>query len=803
MRILLSWLGEYLDLPETPESIASVLTRTGIEVDRIEKAAPECSGVITVRVIETKPHPNAQDLCIATVFDGKQNHQVVCGASNCRKGLITAFAPVGSMIFKNDVLTRVEKAEIRQIESPGCLCSEQEIGLTSHQKGIIELGEDTKEGQFLQELFSDTVFEVSLTPNLGHCLSVMGIARELGAFLNRPLKKRPWLDPEQLSSSVAPCPAKLRVVVTDPNLCPRYSGVLVEGVSVTDSPLWIRLRLERSGIRSINNIVDITNYVMHDIGQPLHAFDADKVADGEIIVRSPIQDETLLFLDGQTRTLQKSSCVIADTKKALALGGVMGGEESAVTESTSRIIFEAAFFPPSVIRKGRSALLLHTDASKRFERGTDQSITLKALQEAIGYLHLSSPLSVEAFCDVQQTATVKKVSCRITKATAILGYEVSANEIESAFNALSLSSSWDGQNTFTVTVPSFRHDINEEIDLIEEIGRLVGLQQEPQVMPKYSTSKIPHHPLYFFEREIKKRLLAEGLQEVITCNLISPSMAGIVAGHPVEVDSLVKVLNPLSAQQSILRPSLLPGMLDVLKGNINHRILDVSIFEMGHSHLRKEQKYQEPFVFGILLSGKTDNPHFSCSPSEFDFFDLKGILENLFSGLGLNDFALKKSELSILHPGRQAKIYLSNVHVGMMGELHPAILRSLGIDTRVLFAECDIQELWKLPRHERKMEPLPLYPSSERDWTVTASKKVSFEELFHLIESAKSPLLEDVSLVTIYESEKLGADQHNLTLRFVYRDKQKTVSQQEVDTEHARLVAKASDYISNNPKGMS
>jgi phenylalanyl-tRNA synthetase beta chain len=796
MRVLLSWLREYLDLSEEPETISNALTRAGIEVDRIEKIAPRCSGVVTVRIIDTEPHPNDSGLCIAAIFDGKNSHRVVCGAPNCRKGMLSAFAPVGSSIFKGDAVIQVKRAEIKQVESFGCLCSEQELGLTTYGEGIIELGievgEEFKEGQLLEELFSDIVFEVSLTPNLGHCLSVMGIARELGAFLNRPLKKRPWMDPEQLSSTIQPCPSKLEVTITDPKLCPRYSGLLVEGISITPSPLWMRLRLERSGIRSINNVVDITNYVMHDLGQPLHAFDADKIENRQIVVRSPAPEETLLFLDGQTRTLQVSSCVIADAKRPLALGGVMGGQDSAVSQETSRIVFEAAFFPPSVIRKGRNALALHTDSSRRFERGTDPSITLKALQEALS--HLPSATAA-ALCDVRESAQVEKISCRISKASALLGYEVSANEIESAFNSLGLACSWDGQNTFTVTVPSFRHDLHEEVDLIEEIGRLVGLQKEPQAVPKYSTSKIAHHPLYFFEKEIRKRLLAEGLQEVITCNLISPSLANIVIDHPITADSLVKVLNPLSTEQSILRPSLLPGMIDVLRRNINQRTLDLAIFEVGHSHLQREQKYQEPLLFGILLSGQKEIPHFSTSASECDFFDLKGILENLFSTLGLEDFVLQKSDLSILHPGRQAKIYLSNVHVGMIGELHPSILRSLDIEQRVFFAECDIQELWKLPQQQRKMAPLPHYPSSERDWTITLSKEVKFSELLTVIQSEQSPLLENVSLIALFEHEKLGANRHNITLRFVYRDKGKTVSQEEVDSHHDKLVKKVSDYV--------
>lgn len=791
MRILLSWLQEYCDLQHTPESIAEILTKAGIEVDHIEPIQCAFQGVIIARIDSVKKLDSGH--VVLEVFDGKTMHTVLSKAKNCRLGALVAYAPSGATIASHGA---VKSLVIQDILSDGFLCSEKELGLSDHHEGILEL-EDVAPGQDLASYFQDVALDVTITPNLGHCLSILGIARELAAFTGTHLKKMPWLDSEPFES-VPEHSKDVRVTVTDAALCPRYSAVVVDAVAVCPSKPLVRIRLERSGIRSINNIVDATNYVSHELGQPLHAFDAACVADGHIVVRQARPEERLLFLDEQERPLPNSSVVIADGKQALALGGIMGGSASGVSEKTTKIILESASFSASQIRKTSKALGIHTDSSRRFERGTDQNITMQALFLASRLLGSGS---VIAKADVGSKKPYRTLSCRLSRASAILGYDVSADEMESAFKRLFFIVSWDGVDTCTVKVPTFRNDLVEEIDLIEEVGRLVGLEGSSHHKPIYATSGLTHSPLFHFTTEVRNRLLAEGLQEVLSCDLISPKMASSVINHPITEERLVRVCNPLSQEQSIMRPSLLPGLLEALARNQAHRRFDFSVFEIGHVHLKRQPAdqagmgYDEPLCFAVMLAGKTAPHHFSEECREVDFYDLKGVLENLFSTLDFEVPQFQKSSISILHPGRQAKIALGSHQVGVMGELHPALLQQFDCTGRAFYVECDLQELIMCGRNERVMKPLPLFPSSERDWTVTLPKTLHFEEILAKIYHARPALLEAVSLKALFEHEKFGKDAHNVTIHFVYRDREKTISQEEVDRAHNELISSVEKYF--------
>lgn len=789
MKILLSWLKEYLPI-EDVSKLPDIMTRAGIEVDHIEEIKPAFTGVVAARIKKVVKHPSSPKLVCVTLFDGKSDETVVSSVQTLREGMLTAYATVGAQVATK----RIEATKFGDVASHGVLVSEHELGLSSYQDGVMDLPASMKEGMPLNTYFADTLYEVSITPNLGHCQSIMGIARELAAFMGVELNKKPWIDSVALHTHHSS--PKLRVTVQDVKLCPRYSALLLEGVEVGPSPSLIRIRLERTDHRSINNVVDITNYISHDIGQPLHAFDADRIQGSHLIVRASKPGESLTLLDEVTHKLPEGTIVIADDVELLAAGGIMGGELSAVSPTTTRVVFESASFSPGAIRKARTKLTLCTDSSKRFERGSDMGITLKALESAYQLLKESSPhLKLDIALDVTKGREEKIVSCRLSRAGLLLGYEVSADEAESAFQRLGLACTFDGNDTYTVKVPSFRHDINEEVDLIEEIGRLVGLQRETTTTAHWAASRLPHHPLYLFEGEVRRRLLTFGLQEAMTSDLISPAMAAIVTDHNITDDALVKMLNPLSSEQSVLRPSLLPSLLDVVKRNINQRTRDLHFFEVGHVHLKKGEGYAEPRVFAILLSGLRQPQHFSEGAKEVDFFDVKGILEELFSLLRLPRVSLQPSHMTMLHPGRQAKVYVGDVHVGIIGEIHPALLQKMDIHERVCFAECDIQELLNVSRGVPKMRHMAIYPSSERDWTITLPKRIRFSDIMQKIDEIKPSICESCSLVSLFSNEKLGLDKHNVTLHFVYRDKDKTVSQEEVETAHKKLVSQVSQYL--------
>ena len=446
------------------------------------------------------------------------------------------------------------------------------------------------------------------------------------------------------------------------------------------------------------------------------------------------------------------------------------------------------------MRRARKALGVHTDSAKRFERGCDPRITVNALRYAAALIKQALPLAIlDSLYDIRGAEFPdREITCRISRVGQILGYEASSGDMERCFLRLGFQVTFDGTDLFTVRVPPYRHDIIEEIDLIEEVSRLLGEREEKKGASSYIGSVKPHSSLFLFQRNVRNRLLAENLQEFVTCDLISPKMVEIVKNHPIDQASLVKVMNPMSEEQSILRPSTLPGLLDVVRRNICQRTLDIAGFEIGNVHFKKGEKFQETLVFGIVLSGQAALLHFDASVREVDFFDLKGIVENLLHALAIPAFDFKKSFISIFHPGRQAKIVVEagegkGLQIGTLGELHPSILRQFDIDQRVLFAELDIQELMRIEKRVVKFEPLAEFPSSARDWTVTLPEEITYEEILSAITACAPPILESVSLVTIFRHEKIGKDRKNVTLHFVFRDKSKTISQEEVDLAHAQI----------------
>lgn len=790
MKFPLSWLKEYVNVQASPSQIAKTLTQSGIEVDAVEPSALAFEKVVVGLVLAVQKHPSADKLQIATVSDGIQEYQVVCGASNCRAGIKTAFATLGATIKEESgkVFT-IKKSKIRDVESFGMLCSAKELQIGNEDEGIIEFADHLSVGADVAEMYADHVFEVSLTPNLGHCLSVFGIARELSAATGEPLKA-----PETtLLETGTPVENATKVYVEDPEGCPRYACRVISDVKVGPSPEWLQKKLTDCGLRSVNNVVDATNYVLMELGHPLHAFDLEKVAGREIHVRKATKGELLITLDGKERALEESDIVICDKERPIALAGVMGGQNTEVDETTHRILIESAYFHPSCIRRTSKRLGLQTDASKRFERAADPNqvmasldrVTMLIREIAGGDVYLGA-------IDVKAKAFPKaEVQCRLSRINQLLGTHLGVGEVEQIFHRLEFVSKWDGTDVFTVLVPTYRADITLEVDLIEEVARIYGYDNIPLHAPRYHASTLPSAPVFEFERAVRKAMLAEGLQEFLTCDLIGPSLLDVVQDNSLPEESIVKVLNPTSVEQSILRTSLLPGLLQVVKYNIDHQVHTLHGFEIGRIHFKESDHYQEQSVLGIVFSGDA-NPHtWDQPPREADFFDIKGVLENMFKGLRISTPEFQLSNLTTLHSGRQAAIVVGKLKVGSVGEIHPAIQRRLDVQQRIYFAELNIHDLMSLLLPETKVESLPVYPASERDWTVTLEEAMPIETVFAAFRQSNSRLLENVDLVAIYRSEKLGADKKNATFHFVYRDKKKTIAQETVDAEHGRIIDRA------------
>lgn len=801
MRVPLSWLKEYIDLPQSPIQIAKMLTLAGLEVDAVETVSAFFTNVVVGRVVEVQKHPNADKLVVAKVTDGKETFQVVCGAPNCREGMKTAFAKIGAVLpDEGGKEFKVKLSKIRGVESSGMLCSGKELRISEESDGIMEFPADAIEGTNVADMFSDTVFEISLTPNLSHCACVIGVARELAAHTGAKMRY-PEISVNEVEAKVEDA---AKVTILDSVRCPRYSCRVIRDVKIGPSPDWLQKRLNACGVRPINNIVDITNYVLLEMGQPLHAFDFDKINGKQIVVRTAQEGEKFVTLDGKERILKADDLLISDMSKGIAIAGVMGGLDSEVTDQTRHVLLESAFFFPSAIRKTSKRLGLITDASHRFERGVDPNGVIEAANRAASLMATlaGGQVALGIIDQKEKEFQPKKVSFRLSRTNNVLGTHLSVGEVESILNRLEMPYEFDGHDTFKVTVPTYRFDIFGEIDMIEEVARIYGYENIDKKIPYYSSSTLLNTPIFGFEREIRTRLIGEGLQEFLTCDLIGPKMLEVIKGEgDLLEEGMIQILNPTSVEQSILRTSLLPGLLQVVKYNYDHQNHNLRGFEVGRIHYKQDDQYREEYVAAIVLTGQNRPHSWKHKPHESDFFDLKGIVENILVELGIDNYSFRNNHLPIMHTGRQASIYVGENEIGTLGEVHPSIQRRLDVPQRILFAEMDLQSLHKLRKPVQRMTPLPIYPSSERDWTIKLKETTQIDQVFNAIHSIPTTLLEDVALLDVYRSDKLGNEFKNVTFHFVYRDKDKTIAQEAVDAEHARITTDSLKLIHELQRG--
>lgn len=781
MKLPLSLIKTYLPLELSIETLSETLTLLGIEVDAVINEHPPFAKVIVGEVLSVKPHPDAKKLQIAQVHNGKEGVQVVCGAPNCRAGIKTAFAVVGSVLMGPDGKNQtVEQATLRGIDSHGMLCSATELQLWKDDSGIMELPLDWKNGTDLCSLLWDPVLELSLTPNLGHCFSALGVARELAASLQKTVKQPPPSETRETEK-------KIEIVVEDFNLTPRYMGRLIEGVKIGPSPFWLQKEIYSLGMKPINNVVDVTNFILMKTGQPMHAFDFDRIEGKKLTVGRAKHTEKWLGLDDVWREIPKGTLVIADGKKTVATAGVLGGQNSAVTEETKNIFLEAAFFDPITIRKGAKDLGVRTDSAIRFEKGIDPNGVEFALDEACALIAtLSSGKVSDKKVDLKKGPfPCKKIPFRPERANRLLGTKLSKTEIINILQRLDCKI----DSSMTVEPPTYRFDLNEEIDLVEEVARLYGYNNIERAPSRSISSQLPNDPVYLFEKNLRKRCVALGLQEFLTSDLISPKLADL----SVELISsrgirLLKTIHAKTEEYSILRPSLMPGLLQVAKTNFDLKNQSFSAFEIGRIHFLEEMKSVEIPMLSFLLGGKGAPHHFDQKPQDVDFYTLKGLLENLFVSLRIDTVSFKQGTHISFHPGRQANIFCNDLLIGSFGEVHPDMLSKLDIKQRVLFAEIDIEHLMRYALPSATFASIPNLPSSERDWTVSLPPNFSMDTLISSIKTHQPPFLESFELIDLYEKK-------NATFRFTYRDPFKTISSEEVEREHAKLISQVLSEI--------
>jgi phenylalanyl-tRNA synthetase beta chain len=560
---------------------------------------------------------------------------------------------------------------------------------------------------------------------------------------------------------------------------------VIENVRVGPSPFWLQRELLAAGQRPVNNIVDTTNYILLKYGQPMHAFDLDKLEGTKITVQQAKQGEPFLGLNGMELQVPLDALFICDEKNPIAIAGIIGGLNSSVSNTTQNILLEAASFDPISIRVASKKIGLRTDSSLRFEKGIDISLIPECLDEAATMIaSLSGGKIAAGKIDSNEGPFLPKtIFCRPSRINQVLGTRLSSSEIEALFRRLQFG--WKAEKEgLLVEVPLYRNDISEEIDLVEEIARIYGYNHIERPLPKVTTAQIPHDPEYLFETKLRTRLIGLGLTEFLTCDLISPHLAQIAQELSHSKNTLLQTLHSKSEEYSILRPSLLPGLLQVTRSNFDQKKQQFAAFELGRIHFQQNEKPVEFLMAAILLTGKISPPHWDRKPEEADFYDLKGLLENLLQSLCINSYEFAPSSHPTFHPGRQANLNASLVCVGCIGELHPQLLAKLDIKQKVYYAELNATHLRTLQGPPAKMKPLNQFPASERDWTIALKPKESISPLLHAIEAFSSRLLEKFEVIDLYQNE----DQTNITLRFVYRDPSKTVSFEEVESLHAKMI---------------
>ena len=787
MKVPLSWLKKYIHLPETVETLSKALTELGLEVDGISGAQFPFEGVIVGEVLSYEKHPQADQLGIAQVSDGKETSQVVCGAPNCRQGLKVAYAPPGAALNTQEKPFVLSRKTLRGVESAGMLCAEDELGMGTDHKGILELPDSAPVGADFATYIADPIFHLALTPNLGYCRSVLGIARELGAYFSRDVVL-PTITSPKVEAPLQKTPS---ITNTASEGCLQYNCALLTQIQVKPSPQWLRQWVEQAGYQSINNIVDITNFVMHEWGVPMHAFDFQKLEGECIDIRKSTLNETITTLDGQRRQLPQNTLLICDAKHPVAIAGIMGSEASAVQNTTTSLLLEAAQFDPSAIRKASKALSLRTEASARFENGIDPQAVSSALQRAIELLQqeAGAKLASEILQAHTTPYTPRTLSCRTARVNHILGTSFLTEQIQHFLERVGCKIIKNTSDTLCVEIPSWRNDITSEIDLIEEVARIFGVNNIERRPPRHITTPHPHHPLYLLEKRLRQALTRQGLREFITCNLISPELCDIEMDMGLFRPEYIQVLHAKSVDQSILRPSLLPGMLNSVCANQRQKQLSIRAFELGRVHFREGTQFTEKSALGLLLSGTREVPYWDRKEMPVDFYDMKGLLEDLAKALRLPPLTFSKSDYQTFHPHKQVTVHYvgdPETHFGVLGQLHPATLAKLDIQGEVYFAELDLLGLAEHLPQEVQFQSLARYPSSERDHTFSIPNAQPLTELFDTLQDLRKqePLLETVQLLDIYPK----TEGKQVTFRFTYRDRAKTLKVSAVEKTHANIL---------------
>ena len=796
MKVSLNWLKDYVQIQMGLKELVNLLTMAGFEVEEAITLGGGLEKVVVAEICSIRKHPNADRLSLVEVRTSQETFSIVCGATNIKEGQKVPLALVGARL-PNGI--EIKRSKIRGISSEGMLCSEIELALGQDASGIMILPSHTALGGSLDEVMGlkDIILDLSITPNRPDCLCVIGVAREIAALTHQKVK----YPTSSLSDRGEEIHQKTSVTILDQDLCPRYVARVIEGVKIVPSPKWLSNRLEKVGIRSINNVVDVTNYVMMEYGQPLHAFDFELLAEGRIVVRRAKEGEEFVTLDGVKRTLDNEMLMICDGVKPVAIAGVMGGLNSEIKEDTQKVLLESAYFNPASNRRTSKKLGLETEAAYRFGRGIDYGGCLSAANRATQLIQeLAGGRVLEGVIDAYpMKITPRPIRLSVKKIHRVLGTRVSAEQVKNYLKGLELEVQEENEDILVVTPASFRGDLERDVDLIEEVARLDGYENIPMTLPQGPPSPEERGKEFYVERKVISTLIEHGYHEVITYSFaspVSPDVLRLPQNDPRRRQ--LRILNPLTEDLSVMRTTLIPGLLETARYNISRKNSNLKLFELKKVFIPQEGERlprETKSLVGLAMGFDRDS-HWAFSPRPVDFFDIKGCVEDLLDALQVRGVKYHKAEdIPYLHPGKASRVMLYQDVLGVLGEIHPQVLSHYEIHGRGYLFELDFSKMVQWAGEAKRFQSLPKFPSVYRDLSVVVDQSLESERVLEAIWSLQSPFVEEVHLFDLYEGPPIPKGKKGMSYRIRYQALDRTLTDEEVNQYHEKILARLKEVF--------
>lgn len=791
MYLSINWLRDFIPQEISVQDLADRLTMSGIEVEEIIRSGSEWDNVVVGEILEITRHPNAEKLQLAKVTTGEKILPIVCGAPNIEAGQHIALAVEGAQLPGG---MAIKKSKIRGEISEGMICSEPELGLGEDHSGIMVLPPDAAIGMPLAHYLklADTVLNLGITPNRADCLSVVGLAREIAAIFDIPLQL-PQYRFEETDDGIE---TRAAVEIADADLCPRYTARLVTGLTVKPSPVWLQRRLVNCGIRAINNLVDITNYILLEWGQPLHAFDYSFIQDGKIIVRRAARGEKFTTLDAIERNLPDNALMICDGRRPVAIAGIMGGENSGILPTTDTVLIESAYFTPHSIARTSRALNLKTEASLRFEKGIDINGVLPSLHRAAQLMaELGGGKIAKGFVDAYpvKLAAPQPVRLSVKKTNAVTGLTLSQHDVASVLERLQMTTQSPDADTLLATAPSFRYDLNEPIDLIEEVARLTGYDHIPVTYPRAALSGNAENQSLKLAGIIRDLLVARGFFEVINYSFCAPEhIAGLRLAGDDARSAPLPILNPLASSQSVMRTSIVPSLLLNLRENLNNKSSAIKLFELSRIFMPRgaDQQPHEPRRLAGLMAGLQQGEGWNLQNAMVDFYDIKAAVESLLLRLHIHDTRFSQDGREpYLHPHKMLSVNAGGRCIGSLGEVHPDVLEHFDIKAPAYVFELDIDVLAKLWNDAVSFSPFSRQPAILRDIALIVDDTVPAEKFFSAVANFKNKLITDMTIFDSFRGGTIQPGKKSLAFRLKFQSNDRTLTDAEVNKIHDRLVA--------------